>query len=158
MSLPSGLAILDLHMVQVHTPSQVCPRAGTVRPYRCAHWSSHLVVPRHTAHSPSAHTLHFHTRLTIHFWDSCTSQTHQSHSCGWTYSLDTVTQTPPRTNLHIPALTSQTHPVDVCHSHIVHPPDGTHPPKMAFSLCPLRPTGPALLPGTQMALLAPNAI
>lgn len=64
------------------------------------------LVPRHTAHSPGAHPSHFHTRLTIHFRDSCTSQTHQPHSCGWTYSMDTVTQTPPSTNLHIPALTT----------------------------------------------------
>lgn len=120
-----GLAPSDT--VDLHTILRVCTPDSTSGDSQT-----------HSTHSPSAHTLlHLHTRLAVCFRDSWASQTCQSHSHGWMWSLDTVTQAPPGI-ITCTFLPLHAYPLNICHSHTVYTllMAYTHP-RCLISPCPL---------------------
>lgn len=83
--------------------------------------------------------MQFHTRLAVHSQDTAahlihTNPAHMAQLRAWTWSprphqAHACTFLPLAPQAHTCA-----HPLDMCHSHPAHLPDGTHPSKMAFSL------------------------
>lgn len=155
----------------------MCPRAGTVAladpldPHttlRVCTLESLPVAPGHTAHiAPSAHALQFHTRLAVHFGDTAghltrASSAHMAGLRAWTWFPRPSRHRPAHSCLQPRSSTHECTPTRCPLCDTAQPLDGTRP-QMAFSLCPLSPTGhpsspaskwsswPLVLPGTLAA-------
>lgn len=109
----------------------------------------------YSTRSSSTHTLQLPIRLAVHFWDPAVHliNANPHHLAG----LEAWTQLPRAHQAHTCA-----YPCGICHGHIAHSPDGTHPPKMAFlpaysDLWDHPPPIPGTLPDTQVIFPAASA-